>query len=135
MEIYLICFDDHRCLSKSEESKCMWKNGKYGARWEFLKSGTRGVARQRGVGDEGKTLLVALFKNSHMVPSLPCVHIHLLSFDWKRHLWSSKYIKYVPVCLYVSFLQRSLHFFGNNFPFIFPFCVLSVLRCYPFHVV
>ena len=34
--------------------------------------------------------LVALFKISHMMPSLPCVHIHLLSSDRERHLWSSK---------------------------------------------
>jgi hypothetical protein len=30
--------------------------------------------------------LVALFKNSHVVPSLPRVHIHLVSFDRERHL-------------------------------------------------
>ena len=30
-ETYLICFNDHRCLSQSEESKCMWTHGKDGA--------------------------------------------------------------------------------------------------------
>ena len=28
MEAYLIYFDDHRCVSQSEESKCMWTHGK-----------------------------------------------------------------------------------------------------------
>ena len=35
--------------------------------------------------------LVAFFQNSHMAQSLPCVHIHLLSSDWERHLWSLKH--------------------------------------------
>ena len=30
-------------------------------------------------------------RESHMAPSLPCVHIHLPSSDWKRHLWLSKH--------------------------------------------
>ena len=30
--------------------------------------------------------LVALFQNSHVVPSLLCIYIHLLSSDQKRHL-------------------------------------------------
>ena len=33
----------------------------------------------------------ATFQNSIMMPSLSCVHIHLLSSNWERHLWSSKY--------------------------------------------
>ena len=33
---YLRYFDDHRCLSGSEESKCMWTPGKDGAMWEFF---------------------------------------------------------------------------------------------------
>ena len=32
-QIYLIYFDDYRCLSQSEESKCMWTHGKDGATW------------------------------------------------------------------------------------------------------
>ena len=35
---YLKYFDDHRRLSWSEESKCMWAHGKDGAMWEFLKT-------------------------------------------------------------------------------------------------
>ena len=28
-------FDNYRCLSRAEESKCMWTHGKDGAMWEF----------------------------------------------------------------------------------------------------
>ena len=33
METYLIYFDNHRCLSLSEKSKCMWTHGKDGTTW------------------------------------------------------------------------------------------------------
>ena len=33
-ETYLKFFDNHSCLSQSEESKCMWTHGKY-SHWEF----------------------------------------------------------------------------------------------------
>ena len=36
------------------------------------------------------TILVTLFWIYHMVPSLPCRHLYLLSSDWERHLWLSK---------------------------------------------
>ena len=45
-ETYLKCFDDHRCLSRSEESKCMWTQGKDCITWEYCKSATRGGARK-----------------------------------------------------------------------------------------
>ena len=32
-ETYLIYFEDHRCLSQSEENKYMWKHGNDGAKW------------------------------------------------------------------------------------------------------
>ena len=79
----LIYFDDHRCLSRSEESKCMWSHGN----------------------------VVAM--------SLPCFHIHLLSSDWERYLWSSKYINSF-LCLCLSFTRSSL-----NFLLFFPvYCVI-----------
>ena len=31
-EAELICFDNHRCISQSEESKCMWTHGKDGTK-------------------------------------------------------------------------------------------------------
>ena len=49
-------------------------------------------------------------KRVKMAPSLPCVHIHLFSSDWERHLWLSKYLNKVSVCLCVPLLWRSLHF-------------------------
>ena len=42
--------------------------------------------------------LVASFKNSLVAPSLPCVHIHLISSDWERHLWSSKLFFLTHIC-------------------------------------
>ena len=33
MEAELECFDDHSCISWSEESKCMWTHSKVGATW------------------------------------------------------------------------------------------------------
>ena len=52
METYLRYFDDHRCLSQSEESKCMWTHGKDGATWEFWKASPGGCETGRG-GEEG----------------------------------------------------------------------------------
>ena len=45
--------------------------------------------------------------NFHVVPSF--VHINWLSSDQERHLWSSKYLNYVSVCLCVLFVWSSLH--------------------------
>ena len=36
-QTYSIYFDNHRCLSQSEESKYMLTHNKEGATWEFLK--------------------------------------------------------------------------------------------------
>ena len=57
MEAPLKHFDDHRCLSQSEESKCMLTHGKYSTKCEFWKNATRGDVRQEGGrsgGDGGK---------------------------------------------------------------------------------
>ena len=48
---------------------------------------------------------------THVMPSLPRVHIHLLSSDWERHLWSPKYIKFPCVCVY--FHPDISSFFGE----------------------
>ena len=107
---------------------------------EFLKSANRGlwVSKEGEVGMEGKfSLHPLLFRlavsqspggssKTHIVPSLLCFHIHLLSFDWERRLWSSKYFKLVSVCLCVPFLQKSLHFSVRVFPFF------SHFLCYPY---
>ena len=45
------------------------------------------------------------------------VCIHLLSSNRGRHLWFSKYFKFLSVCLCVSFLWRFLHFSVWVFPF------------------
>ena len=64
------------------------------------------------------------FKNSLVMPSLLYVHIYLLSSDWEKHLWSSKYFEYVSVCLCVPFLWRSLQFLASFSPF------LSLILCF-----
>ena len=53
----------------------------------------------------------------YVVPSLLHVYIHLLSSDRERHLWSFKYFNQVSLCLYVTFVQRFLHFLVRVFPF------------------
>ena len=35
-----------------------------------------------------------------------CVHTHLLSSDGERHMWLSKRICYVSICLFVPFIRR-----------------------------
>ena len=75
---------------------------------------------------------MAPFKTSLVMASLPCVHIHLLSSDWERHLWLSKYFKQVSVCVVCAFPLEISPIFGKSFPFLY--FVLSVLRYFPFHV-
>ena len=60
--------------------------------------------------------LVALFKNSHMAVSLPCVHIHLLSSDRERHM-----IVEISQLSTRVFVRRSFHFPVRVFPFFFLF--------------
>ena len=50
METYLKYFDGHRCLSQSEESKCMWLPGKDCIRRGFLKGATPGGCERGGNG-------------------------------------------------------------------------------------
>ena len=61
--------------------------------------------------------LVAFLKNSHVVPSLPCVHIHLLSTDLERHLDCRNY--QIRLCVFFLrryfFLVRVLPFFSHFF--------------------
>ena len=47
--------------------------------------------------------------------SLPCVHIHLLSSDQERHLWSSKCFSEACAYLNMPFIWTSLHFWSENF--------------------
>ena len=62
--------------------------------------------------------------SSHMLLSLLCVYIRLLSFDLERHLWSTRCFSSASICLCASFIQRPLHFFGTSFLFLFQFfCV------------
>ena len=80
----------------------------------------------------GAPTLVAVFLIYHVTPPLPCVHIHLLSSDRERHLWSSKRLSYrkLPCILNVPFIRRSFHSFGSSF---FSYCVIrtSVLHLSP----
>ena len=65
--------------------------------------------------------LVALFRIYYMVLSLPCVHIHLLSSDRERHLWSSKRFR-----VYVYLSSEDLFiFFGKSSLLLFLFCYLN----------
>ena len=57
-------------------------------------------------------------------PSLPRVHVHLLSSDQERHLWSPKYFKFPCVCIHVYFHPENSSFFGEFF--------LSYLPSYPY---
>ena len=59
--------------------------------------------------------LVALFVNSLVIPSLSCVHKHLLSSDWERRPCQSKYLDTVSVCLCVPVLLWSLQFLVRCF--------------------
>ena len=59
------------------------------------------IRRIKEIGNKGKMWVL---QNSHIAPSLPCIHIHLLSSDQERHLWSSKRF------------QLSLHVFVCSFP-------------------
>ena len=47
-------FGDHRCLSQSEESKCMWTHGKDGAMWIASKCHQDVFKIGRVEGMEGK---------------------------------------------------------------------------------
>ena len=51
------------------------------------------------------------------MPSLSCVHKHLLSSDWKRRPCLSKYLDTVSVCFRVPILQWSLEFLVRVFTF------------------
>jgi hypothetical protein len=52
--------------------------------------------------------LMTLFQNSHMMPSWPRAHVHLVFSDRERHLWSSKYF----FCVFVyAFCPESSSFF------------------------
>ena len=63
------------------------------------------------------------------------VHIHLLTSGWERHLWLSKCIGQSSTCLCVPFNQRSLHFLGKSFLFLFLFLCYPYFVTFPFHMV
>ena len=50
---YLKYFDGHKRLSQSEESKCMWIDGKDGVTREFLIDAIRGLHEKKVGGEEG----------------------------------------------------------------------------------
>ena len=54
-----------------------------------------------------------------MVPSSPCVHIHLLFSDQERHLWLSKCFSQASVCLCAFYQEISP--FSLSFPI---YCVI-----------
>ena len=54
----------------------------------------------------------------------------LLSSDWERQLWLSKRISYASMCLFVSFIRRSIRRFGRSLLFLFLFFVFFVLLRY-----
>ena len=94
-------FDSHRCLSQSEESKCMWTHGKDGVTRHSQRSSS--IRREHAV---------------KVAPSLLCVHIHLSLSGWERHLWVLKSRSSVPVFpfgLFVPFIGRPVQFFSKNF--------------------
>ena len=52
-EAYLMCFDNHRCLSQSEESKYMWTHSKDCIMWQFWLSAPGWAQERKRVGVEG----------------------------------------------------------------------------------
>jgi hypothetical protein len=116
MEASLKCFENHRCLSQSGESKFMCKDG---AMWVLVKC--HQVNWETGWEEEW----------SHVAPSLPCVHIHLLSSHWERHLWLSKLFSEASVGFYIClssgdlfiFSVRAFHFFSYFFQYLICSCV------------
>ena len=62
-----------------------------------------------------------------------CSHTFTLFWSRKTSVIVEKF-QLSFLCLCVSFIQRSLNFFGKNFLFLFLFFVLSVLQYFPFHV-
>ena len=56
-----------------------------------------------------------------MVPHDPCIHIHLLSSDWERHLWSSKCFNLAAVC-FVCLSSGNLFIFSVRVSSFFTNC-------------
>ena len=99
---FIEAFDDHRCLSHSEERKCMWTHGKNDAMWEFWRTATREGARQPHTLSGGSS------------PKLSCCIIftmcsHTFTLFWMRK--TSVIVKtQASMWLCVPFIRRSLHF-------------------------
>ena len=88
--------------------------------------------------------LVALIWNCHAVPSLLCVHIQLLSFDWEKYPWLSKCISQVPyvygvsyiVCLFLwLYLDKTINMCYNRQPSVShdPICFVYIV-CFLFQM-
>ena len=92
-------FDNHRCLSRSEESKCMWTHYKDG---------------------------IMFLQNSHVAPSLPCVHIHLLSSDQERHLFVKTFQLSFRMSLCLS--SRDLFIFSVRYSSLFSYYLCSQMN-------
>ena len=87
-----------------------------------------------GLRDSGP--LVALFKDSHVMPYLACVHMHFtFTLFWLRKI--SVIVKIYQISFHVfvyAFPPEISSFFGKSFPFLFLLFVLTVIWYFPFHV-
>ena len=98
-------FDDHRCLSRSEKSKCIWTHSKDGIMWLTL---LRHLYR------------IFTYISPHVIEKGICDHQNILSLH---------------VLVFKCTLSRDLFIFLLSFPFLFLFIELSVLWNLFFHVV
>ena len=75
------------------------------------------------------------FKNSLVMPILPCVYIHLLYSDWERRLWPFEiFLIRFHVFVY-AFPPEISSIFSKFFPFPLPYFVLSILQYFSFHII
>ena len=117
----LKCFNNHRCLSRSEEINVYEHMVKIVPCESFGKVSPKQVQDRKGRGVEGlegklngnhqrlisgpldTSTLLALFQNSHVAPSLLCVHIYFLSSDRERHCDRQNISTELPcVCMCLS---------------------------------
>ena len=104
-----------------------WKRQWQTTPWRMLPSTSARISRS--LTDSTDIIIIHLPSYLHVVPSLLCVYIHLLSSDWERHLWLLNISINLP-CVYLCLSSRDIFIFSVwVFSFIF---MLSVLQYFPF---
>ena len=90
-------------------------------------------SQNKGKESENSYQKLSLFINSLVMPSLSCVHKHLLSSDDKDgHACRNILIQFPCVSCARSTEIASIS--GKSFRFPFPYFVIIVLRYFPFHM-